>query len=58
MTRKRMYLCLLLMMALLGALGVGYYLWQKRDIRPPQGTLVFCKQLKERFMDVGKDVIG
>lgn len=58
MTRKKVYLCLLLMMVLLGALGVGYYLWQKRDIRPLQGTLVLCEQLKERVMNAGKDVIS
>jgi len=58
MTRKRVYLYLLLMAMLLGALGIGYYYWQERDIRPQQGTLVFCDQLKERIRDEGKDVIS
>lgn|GEM_PF-6168005 len=58
MIRKRVYLYLLLMVMLLGALGIGYYYWQKRDIRPQQGTLVFCEQLEERIGDVGKDVIS
>lgn len=59
MTKKRVYLCLLFVMMLLGALGVGYYLWQKRDIHPLHGTLVQQVDLKQRVKNmIGKDVVG
>lgn len=58
MAKKKIYLYLLFVMILLGALGAGYYFWQKKDIRPHQGTLVHHVDLKKRVMDMmGKDVM-
>lgn len=57
MTRKRISLYVLVVVVVMVAVLAGYYFWQKRDVRPPQGTLVEHEYFMEPSeIDVGKDV--